>query len=165
MRAGKIIWQHKATIFWRRVRRARSGFSGCEWSRRFDGAFAGEALTFGGFGEGVVDGHREEDGDEAPKGGAPIAVGGEEVADDGGRGPGNVDDGFADEVGGHQEVGEGGEEKGVEDVGDHEDWVQDNGEAEEDGFVDLENLSGETEARDFAEAGFAGVDHDQREGD
>src|ERR1043165_9864593 len=87
------------------------------------------------------------------------------MADDGGGSPRGCDDWFADEVGGHEEISDGGEDEGVEDVRNHENWVQHDREAEEDRFVDLKDLGGQAEARDFAEAGFAGVYHDQRKGD
>ena len=55
----------------------------------------------------------------------------------------------------HEQIGAGREDERVENVGDHEDGIQHDGQAEENGFVDLEDLRGKGNAADFAEGGFA----------
>src|SRR6185503_10691437 len=95
----------------------------------------------------------------------PIAAGHEVMTYDGWGGPGNVYKGLLNESPIHQQIGGSGEDQGVEDVRNHEDRIEDDGESEKDGFVDLKNLSGEGEPADFAEAGVAGIEHEQREGD
>ena len=62
------------------------------------------------------------------------------MPDDRRRGPGHVHKRFVDHAPTHEQIGAGRQDQRVEYVRNHENGIQHNREAEEDGFVDLEDL-------------------------
>src|SRR5438128_12443142 len=70
---------------------------------------------------------------------------------------------FVDDVPMHKEISAGGQDEGIENIGNHEDGIQHDGEAAEDGFVDTKNLGWQRDAADFSKARFFGVPHDERQ--
>ena len=65
----------------------------------------------------------------------------------------------------HEQERAGRQDQRVEDIRDHEDGIEHDGEAEEDRFVDLEDLGRQGQAADFPIARLLGVPHDERQGD
>ena len=101
-----------------------------------------QSLPLGHFRKRVVDAHRDRDRQHSPNGRPPIAARDQIVSDHWRRGPRHVDERFVNDVRVHQQVGRRGEDQRVENVRDHEDWVEHDGDAEEDRLVDLKDLCG-----------------------
>src|SRR5689334_14763028 len=59
------------------------------------------------FGEGKINGHRDQNRNETPKRGSPVAAGDQEMTNNGWGRPGHVYDRAVDEVPLHEQIGEG----------------------------------------------------------